>query len=200
MPAAPWGTYVRNRKSLTGFTLIEMMAVVMIMALLVGIAVIRVDHMVPKYRIRAAAREVAGQFKRARAKAASTGKDVYARYDLAKGTYWLLVAFPKEGDEEKKSEEGLPEPPKEFEYQTVLKSELPEDVEFVSLILGKEEIYKEGVPTVRVSPFGSSRHMIVNLRNRDGNVIALKVNGFTGAITYYDRHQEAEDILEDTGP
>lgn len=196
MPIRHPASGIRHRTS--GFTLIELMVVVVIMALLVGVAVIRVDYMVPRYRLRAAAREVASHFKRARSQAASTGKDVYVKYDLPKGAYWLLVAFPKtdgkEPDPEKK------EPPREFEYQEILKSTLPEGVEFASVILGKNQQFTTGVANVRVSPFGSSRHMIVNLRNKDGNLIALKVNGFTGAISYYDQHQEAEELLEDRGP
>ncbi len=183
------------RHPVRGFTLIELMVVVVIMALLVGIAVIRVDYMIPRYRLRAAAREVAYHFKRARAQAASTGKNVYAKYDLSQGTYWLLVAFPKAVPQEQKDE-----PPKEFEYHEILKSKLPDGVEFVSLILGKDEVITKDQATLRLSPFGSSKHMIVNLRNKDGNTIALRVNGFTGAVSYYDKHQEAEDLLEDTGP
>jgi prepilin-type N-terminal cleavage/methylation domain-containing protein len=180
-----------------GMTLIEIMAVVLILSLVVGLVTIRLDFMVPKYRLRAAAREVGFHAKRARAQAASTGKDVYIKYDLSRGTYWLLVAFPK------KAAPGSPEenqPPKEFVYETILRGRLPDEVEFVSVILGSKEIYTQGEATIRVSPFGSAHHHILNLRLKSGQEIATKINGFTGAVTFYDRHLEPEELLEDTGP
>lgn len=180
-----------------GMTLIEIMAVVLILALIVGIVTVRLDFMVPKYRLRAAAREVGYHAKRARAQAAATGKDVYIKYDLSQGKYWLLVAFPK------KPEPGSPEekePPKEFVYEEILKGTLPDEVQFVSVILGAKEIYTEGQATVRVSPFGSIHHHIINLRLKSGQEMAVKINGFTGAVSFYDHHLEPEELLEDTGP
>jgi len=173
-----------------GFTLVEMIAVIAILAIMVGVAVTRIDFMIPRYRLRAAAREVAGHVKRARSQAASTGKDVYVKYDLGKGTYWLLVAFPK-------TEEGQEPvlPPKEFAYEEFKKEELPEGVDFVNVIA--DQTYATGVVTLRVSPFGSLHHHIVNLRNKEGREIALKVNGFTGAVTFSDKHLQADELLED---
>lgn len=178
-------------------TLIEIMCVVLILALIVGLVTVRLDFMVPKYRLRAAAREVGYHAKRARAQAAATGKDVYIKYDLSQGTYWLLVAFPK------KPEPGSPEekePPKEFVYQEILKRKLPDEVQFVNIIVGAKEIYTQGQATIRISPFGSAHHHIINLRLKSGQEIAAKVNGFTGAVTFYDRLLEPEELLEDTGP
>ena len=84
------------KRATQGFTLIELIAVLTIIAVVMGVAVTRLDWMVPKYRLRGAAREVGAALKRARARAASTGRDVYLEIDLAKGRYWLLVAFPRQ--------------------------------------------------------------------------------------------------------
>jgi type II secretory pathway pseudopilin PulG len=176
-------------------TLIELVAVIVIMALVVGIAAVRMDFMVPRYRLRGAAREVAYFVKRARSQAASTGKDVYIRYDLGRGAYWLLVAFPKKDPNAPDDEK-----PREFEYKETLRSALPDGVQFATVILGPKEIRSEGVVDVRVSPFGSMHHHIVNLRNKNGQEFALRVNGFTGAVQFFDRHQEPEELLEDQGP
>jgi hypothetical protein len=52
---------------------------------------------------------------------------------------------------------------------------------------------------VRLTPFGSSSHVIVNLKNSDEREISLKFNGFTGSVSFVEGRQEAEEILEDTG-
>lgn len=177
--------------TLRGFTLIELICVIAIIMVLTGLAVVQMDFMVPRYRLRAAARQVASHVKRARSQAAATGKDVYVKYDLGKGAYWLVMAFPKKDDS------GAPT--KEFVYEEIMRSTLPDGVEFVSVILGSKESFTSGQATVRVSPFGSTRHHIVNLKNKEGQEFALKVNGFTGAVSFYERRQEAPELLEDTG-
>jgi prepilin-type N-terminal cleavage/methylation domain-containing protein len=73
-----------------GFTLLELIAVITIMALMVGVAALRLDYMFPKYRLRGGAREVCSLIKRARSHAAATGKDVYIHFP--KGD---ILVYPK---------------------------------------------------------------------------------------------------------
>ncbi|MDP6957598.1 MAG: prepilin-type N-terminal cleavage/methylation domain-containing protein [Planctomycetota bacterium] len=180
----------------SGFTLIELIAVIVLIGVMMAIAVTRMDFMVPKYELRGTARAVAYHLKRARFRAASTGKDVYIKYNLAQGKYWMLVAFPKleEGEELEPGE--LPD---EYEYQEVMKKELPKGIRFVNVILGANQVYSNGTATIRVSPFGSSNHVIVNLQNKGEKKISLKVNGFTGAVSFFKGHRQADRILEDEG-
>lgn len=183
-----------STSSRRGFTLVELMVVVVIVGLVVGIAATRMDFMVPKYRLRGAAREVAGLMKQARSRAAGSGKDVYVEFDLPKGLYWILVAFPK-------SEEGLGQAdPRALEYQPVYQQALPDGVKFVDVIQGAQEKTDTGRSRMRVTPFGSSAHLIVNLKNEDGREISVKMNGFTGSVTFFEGRMEAEEILEDSGP
>ena len=176
-----------------GFTLLELIAVVLIIALISGLAIARIDFVVPKYRLRGAAREVAGAIKQARAKAASSGKEVYFEADLSKSAYWLLVAFPKEPREG----EEVPER-RELEYRPFLQAALPEGVQFVDLIFSQSEKVAEGRARLRISPLGTSAHTIVNLKNEDGRPLAVKVNGFTGTVSYYEAYKEADEHLDDS--
>src|SRR5436190_12039944 len=84
---------IRNR---SGFTLLELVLVCAIIGIMVGLAATRLDLLVPKYRIRAAGREVASVLKQGKARAAAQGRDVYFEVDLSQGRYWLLAPFPKE--------------------------------------------------------------------------------------------------------
>jgi prepilin-type N-terminal cleavage/methylation domain-containing protein len=195
-----------RRASRDGFTLIELIAVTAIIGIAIGLAATRLDFMVPKYRLRGAAREVAGALKLAKARAVATGKDVYVEFDLPRGRYWLLVAFPKDPPDGDRVEETTPEAIAEaerrrgFEYQPVFERALPEGVIFVDVIFSDKERTSEGRARLRVSPFGTSAHTIVNLRNPEDRELAVKFNGFTGALSFYDTRKEPDELLEDAGP
>jgi prepilin-type N-terminal cleavage/methylation domain-containing protein len=179
-----------------GFTLVELICVLAIVGVVVGLAATRLDFLVPKYRLRGAAREVASSLKVAKARAAAGGKDVYLEVDLSAGRYWLLAAFPKarEGEEERQASEAEA---RAFEYQPVFDRLLPEGVEFVNVVFSEKEKIGSGRTRVRISPFGTSSHTIVNFRNKEDRPIALKFNGFTGAVSFYDEHKDADELLED---
>lgn len=177
-----------------GFTLVELMVVVVIVGLMVGVAATKLDFMVPKYRLRGAAREVAGLLKQARSRSAGSGKDVYVEFDLPRGQYWVLVAFPKP------VETALEGDPAALEYQPVLQQSLPEGVKFVDIIQGAKDRYDSGRARLKVSPFGSSAHLIVNLANADDREMSLRMNGLTGATTFRESRMDVEELLEDQGP
>ena len=184
-----------SRPDRAGFTLIELVLVVLIMGVIVGIAATRLDFMIPKYRLRGAARDVASVLKQGKARAAAQGKDIYFEADLSQGRYWLLVPFPKlEAGDDPKQVEGRP-----LEYQPVFDRSLPEGVHFTDVILGEKEKMTSGRIRVRLSSFGASSHVILNLQNDDNKTIALRLNGFTGMIAYSDEHLDAEELLEDKG-
>lgn len=171
------------------------MLVCVIIGVMVGLATTRLDLMVPKYRLRAAAREVASVMKQGKARAAAQGKDVYFEVDLAQGRYWLLAPFPKpEEPGEQRPVESRP-----LQYEPVFVRKLPDGVQFVDVILGDKEKFTSGRVRVRLSAFGASSHVILNLVNHDDVVLSIKMNGFTGLISYHDEHQDADELLEDSG-
>lgn len=174
----------------SGFTLVELICVVVIVAAIAMLAAAQMDNLLPKYRLRAAAREVGAVLKQARTRAAGSGKDIFVEMDLSKGTYWILAPFPK-------MENGLPADPPQLEYQELMHSELPFDVEFVDVILGEKIRTASGRARVRFSPFGAANHTIVNLRNKEDRPLAVRMNGFTGNLTFHDGYKEADEILED---
>jgi type II secretion system protein H len=184
----------------SGFTLIELVAVVVLLGIMMAVVVTRMDHLVPEYRLRGAAREVAAALRLGKARAVATGKEVYLEVDLERGRYWLLAAFPKKEAVEKALEEGLELEAKAYAYEPVFEQELADGVEFVDLIFSEKEKATGGRSRIRMSPFGSSSHTIVNLRNRDDRELSVKLNGFTGAVSFYDHRKEAEELLEDEGP
>jgi prepilin-type N-terminal cleavage/methylation domain-containing protein len=177
-----------------GFTLVELVVVILLVGIMTGVAVTRLDYLVPKYRLRAGAREAAAILKQGRARAVASGKDVWFEADLSKGAYGLLVAFPVL-DDQGKAVEGRP-----LEYGPVFQRTLPEGVQFADVIFSEKERVTSGRARVRLSPLGSSQHLVVNLRNSDGKDLSFRLNGFTGAVTFQDGRREADALLEDPGP
>lgn len=191
----------RPRGARGGFTLIEMIVVVMILSLMTALAVVRLDFLVPRYRLRAATRQTAAVLKQARSRAAAIGRDVYVRIHLSEGKYELLIPMPKEDPVEIPSDMP-PEliPPPEYEFQSAFAGSLPDGAEFVNVILGSEtdQTVTSGRAQVRVSPFGAGDHVIVNFRLEDRRS-AIRLNGLTGVISFYEEEKEAPDLLEDQG-
>src|SRR5262249_17926847 len=158
--------------------------------LIAMVTVTRLDFLVPKYRLRGAAREVGSVLGIGKAHAASSGKDVYFEVDLPQGRYWLLAAFPRE----QPGDEFLPVESRPLEYQPVFERTLPEGVIFTDAVLGDKDKSVTGRARARLSPLGSSTHLILNMRNDEGKEISVKMNGFTGMISYADGRQEAEAL------
>ena len=188
---------LRGRRSQRGFTLVELIAVIVIVGLIAMVTVTRLDFLVPKYRLRGAAREVGSVLGLGKAHAASNGKDVYFEVDLARGAYWLLAAFPKStpGDQVNPGEVRA----QALEYQPLFTQTLPDGIQFTDVVLGDKDKTNDGRSRARLSALGSSSHIILNMRNDDGKEISVRMNGFTGVISYTDGRQEAEALLEDPG-
>jgi prepilin-type N-terminal cleavage/methylation domain-containing protein len=180
-----------------GFTLIELIAVVVIMGLIAMVTVTRLDFLVPKYRLRGAAREVGSLLGLGKAHAASNGKDVFFEVDLARGAYWLLAPFPKAEPGDERGVIDVHSRP--LEYQPIFEQTLPDSIQFTDVILGDKDKSNNGRSRVRISALGSSGHIILNMRNDEGKEISVRMNGFTGMISYVDGRQEAEALIEDPG-
>ena len=208
---------IHHQKS--GFTLIELIAVVSIMGLMMMIAAVRMEYLIPKYQLRGAAREMGAAMKQGRARAVATGRDVFFEIDLSHGQYWLLAAFPVREDDDLNNyweplDEEFPDDPlgaihapqddraRAMIYERIFIRDLPGkegEIQIVDVIFGQEEIVRQGIARIRLSPFGASEHTIVNLKNHEGRELAVKMNGFTGNLSFYGEYKEADLLLEDEG-
>lgn len=82
-----------------GFSLVEIMAVLIILGVILMSVVPALDGLVPAYRLRGAAREIASLIELAQSEAVSTRKEYSLAYDLDANTYWLILP-PKDPGEE----------------------------------------------------------------------------------------------------
>ncbi len=92
---------IRSRRSArAGFSLVEIMAVLIILGVILMSIVPAIDNLVPAYRLRGAAREVASLIELAHSEAVSTRKEFRLAYDLDQDTYWLILPPPDREQEE----------------------------------------------------------------------------------------------------
>lgn len=167
-----------------GFTLIEIVMVTAIIAGLMLLGAGTFEQLIPEYALRGAERSIAEHMKLAKAHAAATGLDVYIGYEVTTGRYWMWIW--NEGADGKGGA-----------YDVIFDKRLPEGVGFVDVTFGTAVVSRSGPAQVRVSPMGSAEHHIVNLKNEDGLKAAVKLNGLTGAVYFYDRHVEPDEIVRD---
>ena len=109
---------------------------------------------------------------------------------VGQGKFSLLAPFPKE------PAGGLPKIPPEYEYQEAFRRTLPDGVQFVDVILGADQRIDSGRALVRMSPFGASNNVIVNLRMGD-SPMAVRLNGITGSVGFEDKYAGADALLQD---
>ena len=190
-------------RSRSGYTLIELVVVILLLAMFMGMAITKVDFMVPKYTLRAGAREVAAILKQARSRASATGRDIYVRIYVSEQKYELLVPFEKPNPSLSLFPPDTPPeqlPPKEWEFQPMMTKSLPKEVRFVNVILGREpdQTFASGTLTVRMTPYGLGNHMILNLQLHERRM-AVRLNGLTGFTSFYEDELKPDDFLEDTG-
>jgi prepilin-type N-terminal cleavage/methylation domain-containing protein len=86
---------VGARNARSGFTLVELLAVIAILAITLFMIVPGLDGVVPKKRLESAARRIASSMDLAQATAIGDGKSIALAYDLDRRAIWLLLP-PKE--------------------------------------------------------------------------------------------------------
>lgn len=218
--------HVRARRR--GFSLIEVMAVMMVLAVLLLSVIPAVDGMVPKYRLRGGAREVAGLIEEAQGVAISNRREYKVVFDLDDDTYHLIL--PPAEDETapgastetstdspevaaKKAamrpsddvEHGPPPPdptateqretrPDEPDAATTPKK-LPDDVQFVAVVVGDEE-KTAGSVTVPFTHLGGATAVIVGLRlgTAEDKQVWVKFNALTRTVEYHDERPTAQTM------
>src|SRR5947209_2592518 len=82
---------MRARASRSGFTLLELLAVVALLGLVLFFVVPNLDSITPRARLKSAARRIGTTMELAQGEAIASGKEFTLAYDLSKGTYWIIL-------------------------------------------------------------------------------------------------------------
>ncbi|MEW6358157.1 MAG: GspH/FimT family pseudopilin [Planctomycetota bacterium] len=136
-----------------GFTLLELMLVLAILGLVYGLVFFRLDHVLTRYRLRGAARDVLATMQLARSQAVSQQQPFRVVFDMDDQAFWLT----REG--------GAP----------AAKRPLPEGVRIARVtVAGRPR--SSGKASVEYTPLGGARSAQVNMASDDGRTILIKVD------------------------
>jgi type II secretion system protein H len=164
----------RNVKLRTckGFTLIELMTVVTIMAVMMGLAFPLMKNLNEKNKLRAAAREVVALMKYARTEAVFGERDTEVFFDVKKRVFWLDLREPdpKTGEYN----------PKGKKKQLEQKRQLEQNISFDEITSYDSNILKNDIVAVDFYPDGTATPTLLTLMNVKGSRLTIEVLKSTG--------------------
>ncbi len=177
-----------------GFSLVELMVVVMIISLMTYSVSISFDSLVPGERLNTSVRELAATLREARREATNRNMEFFVEYDLDENRYRTITPFVKGG--------GVFIPGFHNEDERLLArwSALKEGVVFERISVAGQDQNK-GSAIVRFDPSGaaSSHYVMVSQPSFD-NLFTVEVMALTGLIKFHDglfeREQPEDDDFE----
>lgn len=178
----------RNRsphEACRGFTLMELMVVLLIMGLTMSIVVLKLDGITAQSQLCAAARTLASTIENVRSQAVAQGKNFYVDYDLDNHAYRVVLPL-----EEQTVEEWMEEDYKRLDWHY-----LPTGVSFQDIAISSGEVWKNGTRYVGFSPLGNTTiGHIIHLINDEEKQYSVEVNCVTGMVSFYDYYKEFHQI------
>lgn len=174
-----------------GFTLVELMAVVAIMAVAISVVVVNLDYLTPKYALRAEARSICANFQFARSTAIAQGETFSVGYDFDQNSFFALM--PPETDEDGHIVDD------ERVIAGGAETVLHRFVKLVSVLLPDDTEHDSGRVVVDVSPQCDVGSHIVVLGNDRDERLTIRMDSYTGSVIITDRElsfwpeQEEED-------
>jgi prepilin-type N-terminal cleavage/methylation domain-containing protein len=176
----------RARAAEAGFSLVEVVLAVMIIALLAGMAVVDYSGLLTYERLKQTGRKIGGYCDRARAQAVSRQCSCLLQLDLRHSRYRFVpdpardrfgqflhpdTEIPMSPDELLEWDEG-------FEWE-----DLPRDIFFVDLMVSANEKFDERHETIsiRYPPDGTVDPFIIHLKSAPGDLFSVSTSGLTGS-------------------
>lgn len=193
-----------RRRHRAGFTLIELIVVMVIMATVVGIALPRLVAWIGHGDLGAEARRLAGMIRYARYEAARQQRPFYLTLDLEQHAYWIeLRRDPDEVEDPGYWVSGWDSSDREYtpyEDNYVGRQELRRRLLFdhVEFADGTRETY--GKVRLEFRPDGTSETVAIYLALEEERQATVIVNGQTGKVDIYDYYEELEpppELFED---
>ena len=168
---------IRNAPSArTGFSMVEMMTVIVILGLIATIVSVNWKAILPKSNLHAAVRNLASTLQTARTEAISRNAEYRIQYDLEHQRFRVLSPFAADGRPALTEEDRLP----------LAWNNLPSAIKFARITIDGVD-FAQGMCYVRFDPLGAaSGHQISLVQAPENNVYTIEVQGLTGLIDYHE--------------
>ena len=198
MPISLTGKALKSEKScpwLTaqarGFSLIELMIVLVIMTLVLGLAGPRVAKQMAVLHLRTTAKQLAASLRWARSQALSTGKTYNAVFDCGGerfiiSDYAAFLEIDPLNPAQSPNDQGAPDSSAEARKPTLKIFELPDDIfisrveigEVIDANPGKESIYQ-----LTFFPDGTSMGGEIRIADEQGRSFIITIDFLTGIVS-----------------
>ena len=162
-----------NPSTKKAFTLVELIAVIALLALMFAIIFPTLEAMFPSFQIRSAARMVASTMEESLAESAIHGQDFGIRYDIDNKRFGLLL--PEEFGEEEVKNKGR---------EVLQWIDLEAGLEIRGITLPDGNTKTAGVIDVIVDRLGAEGSHIVQIESNTKNSYWIKFNSYTGIVYY----------------
>ncbi len=188
------GSRRSGRQGERGFTFIELMVVITIVALMATLVVTRMDDLSSKSRMSSSARQFGNEILRLREIAAAQAREMYLEIDLPKQR-WRVIDVPSVNE--------VPDE-RDREELTVEHAWLrvPEGVKLVEIAYSRNEKITDDVVMLTFTERGElSPSGFVAFFSReeeeDEKGLSVEVSGLTGLVAYHSGRIEAEEVREE---
>ena len=172
------------QRSRAGFSLVEILAVLIILALMAGIAAVNWQASLPREQLNSTVRVLAERINGARADAIARNLEFQIVYDLENDRYWVETPYALEGGRLAQGDE---------ERATLFETTLEDTITFHEITIDGET-YDDGVVFVRFSPLGASNdHLIVLHQGVFDRYFTIEVLALTGLVRFHDGYFVREE-------
>lgn len=153
----------------------ELIIVLVVVGMLFGVAVPRMERLSPKYSLRAEARGIASKLEYVRSTAVFQQKTYGVRYYVGYNAYQLVFP-PPAGDADLPYED----------WETSSMTRLDAMVKIRGVVLADNSFHgSEASVDVLIDPLGISGSHVVILEDIDGRVLSVKFNALMGTVDFY---------------
>lgn len=192
----------RARGSRAGFSLIELLIVVTIIAVMVVVGVQMNEMLGPESALSASAQGIAAAIADARSDAIVCGRVVWVEFSLGETNgarqYFRSIRDPLPGREKEAEDD-------EFMLTVHDWQEIPQDVRIDGVLIGEQEPYASGVVSVPLRPDGTMPSFLVRLvapeldpnNAKLAGWASIRVAGLLGQPQVLNRFVEPEFLGED---
>ena len=185
---------MRRRRG--GYTLIELVMVILILGIMLSLVFSRLDYLSPRHALRAEARRIAKTVALARSQAVTQGRIYFVRYDLEERRYFLLV--PSEPETPAPTEPSATVAPiPELRWQPLFRHDLSEGIFFRDITIGSGEAVGRDEVTVEISPFGFTKGHIVHLTDGQSDY-SIEFNALTGEARFHEEYVDPPPVEQDS--
>jgi prepilin-type N-terminal cleavage/methylation domain-containing protein len=168
----PPSRLVKRPMSQTGFTLIELMLVIMVVGVILFLAVPAIRDVLTTDKLKKASRQVIGLERQLRVDAVRDQLDYILNIDLPSSSFWVTTPdmTPEKLDEVKKNSKHL-----------------PEGVTIADIVDADNKKLSDGEIKIKFGKSNACQPAVIHLADKE-NKMTLVINPFLGIIGIYDKY------------